>query len=150
MAGVASLVPKVLPRQSPVDRAVMGIFSQWCRSVPERVYTVAQPVRLRAGVLSVHTRSAAWANLLQLETEGLLASLLSRYPACGARKIVFRVGPFPDLPLPRRETPPPEIVPLQHLPEHVAAQLARIQSDAVRDAVSTAIAVGLGERRTPE
>lgn len=147
MQGISFVLPRVYPAQSPVDRAVMGIFSQWCRSVPERVYTHAQPVRLRAGTLTVHVKTAAWANVLQLENDSLLASLRARYPHCGVQRIVFRVGPLPDLPLPKKEPPVPKVVPLKEVPEPVAMQLVRIRSDALRDAVARAVAVGLGDRK---
>lgn len=147
MKGLASLVVKVFPSRTPLDRHLMIVFAQWCRSVPERVVTQAQPVRLRAGTLTVHTRTAAWANLLQLESESLLATLRSRYPSCGVRELLFRQGRFPDLPVPPKEAPPPPTVrPLRMLPEELAVQLVRIRNDALRDAVARAAAVGLGER----
>lgn len=146
MKGLASLVPNVLPPRSPYDRRVMAVFSQWCRSVPERVSSQAQPVRLRGGLLTVHTRTAAWANLLQLESESILATLRSRYPECGVSSLSFKQGPFPNLPLPPPPKPPPKpVVPLAILPEVVALQLARIRNDGLRDAVAKAAAVGLGE-----
>jgi len=149
MQGIAALVPRLLPRQSPVELAVMGIFAQWCRSVPERVYTHAQPVRMGGGVVTLHTTTAAWANLLQLESDNLLASLRARFPRCGVRRLVFRQGALPNLPLPRREALPPRVVPLTQVPEVVAAQLVRIRNDALRDAVARAVAVGLGHREKP-
>ena len=149
MQGIASLVPKLLPQDIPIDRGVLGIFSQWCRSVPERVVNHAQPVRMRGGVLTLHTTTAAWANLLQLESENLLAGLRARYPQCGVRRLVFRQGPFPKLPLPPKEPPAPVIVPLAQVPEAVAVQLVRIRSEELRDAVARAVAVGLGHPEKP-
>lgn len=147
MKGLASLVAKVFPTRAPLDRQVMIVFAQWCRSVPERVVTQAQPVRFRGGTLTVHTRTAAWANLLQLESDSLLATLRSRYPSCGVRELLFRQGPLPDLPVPLKEEPPPPFLrPLRMLPEEIAVQLVRIRSDALRDAIARAASVGLGER----
>lgn len=147
MKGLSSLVAKIFPTASPVDRQLMIVFAQWCRSVPERVVMQAQPVRVRAGALTVHTRTAAWANLLQLESESLLATLRARYPSCGVQSLTFRPGPFPDLPIPRKEeAPPPTVRPLRMLPEELAVQLVRIRSDTLRDAIARAAAVGLGER----
>lgn len=147
MKGLASLVPGVFPARSPYDRRVMMLFSQWCRCVPERVSSQAQPVRVRGGQLTVHTRSAAWANLLQLESESILATLRSRYPQCGVNSLAFRQGPFPELPIPPPpKAPPPPVRPAAMLPETVARQLARIRNDSVRDAVARAVAMGLGEQ----
>lgn len=126
----------------------MLVHSFWCRSVPERVVQNARPAHLTRGTLTVHTKSAAWANTLQLESETLLLAMRARYPHCGVTRLVFRVGRLPDLPLPVRPPPPKApAIPVSELPEPVARELARIQDDRLRSAVHRAIAMGLSEER---
>ena len=46
-----------------------------------------------------------------------------------------------------REPPPPELIPIDALPEEVAIELARIQSDGVRDRVAHAVAASLADAK---
>lgn len=146
MVGLPSLVTRMFSGRDKVDRGLMLVHSFWCRAVPERVVENARPAHVQRGVLTVHTRSAAWANTLQLESETLLRAMRARYPSCGVKRLVFRVGRLPNLPLPTRPPPPkPPVIPIEQLPEAVARQLVRIRDDRVRDAVHKAAAMGLSE-----
>lgn len=146
MEGVAGVVARVMPGRAPHDRELIALNAYWCRSVPQRVAENARPARLRRGDLTIHTRSPAWANTLQLEGESLLRALRSRFPQCVVTRLIFRVGPLPDLPLPPRPPPKPvHVVPLRDLPETVARELAFIQNDDVREAVRHAASVGLAD-----
>lgn len=150
MEGLANLVTRVFPGRAPHERELLLAHSFWCRCVPERVVENARPAHLQRGVLTVHTKSAAWANTLQLESETLLRALRSRYPSCGVHRLVFRAGPMPALPLPPSPPPPKApVVPLHDLPESVARELAHIRSDRVRDAVRRAASVGLADEDSP-
>lgn len=150
MEGLPSLVTRMFTGRDKVERGLMLVHSFWCRSVPDRVVQNARPAHVQRGTLTVHTKSAAWANTLQLESESLLVALRARYPHCGVKRLVFRVGRLPNLPLPTRPPPPKApAIPVSELPEAVARELARIRDDRVRAAVHRAVSMGLSEARRP-
>ncbi len=144
---ISGLVARAYPRREPPDISAMRAFAWWCKAVPVRVVKNARPVSLNRGVLTVHTSTSAWANTLQLESERFLQAIARQAPEAAIKKIRFRVGALPDMPLPprkNRELPPPK--PLVELPESVARELAGIANDEVRDAVARAVSTGLAER----
>ncbi len=150
MEAISTLVGRAYPGREPADLVAMRALGWWCRVVPTRIAKNARPVGLKRGVLIVHTSTSAWANSLQYETEAFLAAIHKHAPEAKIKKILFRVGPLPDLPLvPRPKKAPPPPTPLAELPESVARELSRIASDEVRAAVARAVAVGLGRRRHP-
>ena len=149
MSHISGLIARAYPRSEPPDISAMRAFAWWCKAVSVRVVKNARPVRLSRGVLTVHTSTSAWANTLQLESERFLQAIARCAPEATVKRIRFRVGALPDLPLPsrkNREPPPPQ--PLVQLPESVARELARIANDELRDAVARAASAGLAERAT--
>jgi hypothetical protein len=141
-------VAKVYPGRGREDIEAVQAFGAFMRALSPRVLHNARPVKLSRGVLFVNTANSAWANSLQLESEGVLAKLKRVSPNVRVRKLVFRSGPLPDAALPMPHTPlvVTHRIELRTLPEELARGLARIQHDALREAVSRAVAVGLSER----
>lgn len=142
---LSALIRAVYPAREPDDVTAIRVFHWWKRAVPERVYRRARPVRLRHGILHVHTATSAWASELEYEKESLLASLREHAPEARVRALRFRVGPLPDLPQttrPERVPAPPVIVP--PLPETLARALATIDDDDLRAAIETAASMALG------
>lgn len=143
---LAKLVAEVYPKDAPEDAVLHRLAGTWSAVVPERIQGNAQPVSYRAGVLTVHTTTASWANALSLESAQLLARLGARSAGVPLRRLVFRVGKLPEVPeRTRRDPPPPELLPLAELPEDAARALARIGSDDVRDRVARAMSAALAE-----
>lgn len=148
MEGLGNLIAKVYPGRSAEDQAMLLTQAHWGRAVPPAVARNAMPVRLYHGVLTIHTATAAWANTLQFEAEALLAKLKARGPANPVKRLDFRVGKLPSMPLPPTPDAPEVVVtPAAELPEDVAKELALIKNDEVRAAVAEAIATGLGRAR---
>lgn len=144
---VGALVERVYPKGGLDDAHAPRVFATWAKIVPARVYDNARPVRLRRGALVVHTATSAWASVLQLEGEGLLAALRARVPGAPVAKLVFRVGALPPAPPAAPKRPKlGALRPVTELPEDVARALARIGDDALRDAVARAAAAGLARR----
>lgn len=147
---IGEIVEAVLPSrprdgQVPLPR----LHGWWARAVPPRIAREAWPVRLdRDGVLLVHARSAVWAAELDALRERLLAAVRRHAPAIGIRDLRIRVGPLPELPTPPVE-PPPRLRQPTELPADVAAAVARIGDDEVRDAVASAAAASLGPPLPP-
>ena len=142
---LSSLIRSVYPAREPDDITAIRVFHWWKRAVPERVYRRARPVRLRHGILHVHTATSAWASELEYEKEQLLASLRRHAPEARVRALRFSAGPLPDLPVstrPDRVLPPPVIVP--PLPEGLARVLATIDDDELRSAIETAASMAIG------
>lgn len=145
---LSKLVAEVYPKDAPDDSIVHRLAGCWASSVSERIQQNAQPVAYRAGVLSVNTSTASWANALSLESTRLLARISARLPGVPLTRLHFRVGKLPDVPARvAREPPPPELIPIDALPEEVAIELARIQSDGVRDRVAHAVAASLADAK---
>jgi len=148
MDGLGNLIAKVYPGTSAEDRAMLLTQAHWGRAVPASVARNAMPVRLQHGVLTVHTATAAWANTLQFEAESLLEKLNARRPTAHVKRLDFRVGRLPPMPLPPNpDAAPVEVTPAAELPEDVAKELALIRNDNVRESVAQAIAIGLGSAR---
>ena len=146
--GIAQLVAKVYPSKSREDLQAAYAFHWWAKAVPSRVLQNARPVRLVRGVLTVHTRTSAWANELDLLREDLMRAIRRNAPNAGVTSIRVRVGRLPDVPLPLAPTKPREVVvPLEVLPEALARALSRIADDDLRTAIAGAAATSLGERR---
>jgi hypothetical protein len=97
----------------------------------------AGPVRFRDGVLTVHTSTSAWADVLSLDTPEILPKMRARLSGIELKRIAFRSGPFtpPKRPPP---SPKPEHIDLSALPQVVAKELAYISHDRLRDAVARA------------
>ncbi|MET0386503.1 MAG: DciA family protein [Polyangiales bacterium] len=139
------LVARVYPAQSREELDAVRAFGAYMKALSPKVLRNARPVKLSRGTLFVNTSNSAWANSLQLESTMLLAKLKRVAPDARVRKLVFRAGSMPDSALPAQHTPLVATagVPLRELPEAVARELARIQSDELRDAVTKAACVGL-------
>ncbi|MEY4580185.1 MAG: Dna[CI] antecedent, DciA [Pseudomonadota bacterium] len=146
MENLWALVARVYPSQSREEFQAVRAFGAFTKALSPRVLRNARPVKYMRGTLIVHTSNSAWANSLQLETTGLLAKLKRVSPDSRVRKLVFRAGHLPDsvIPLPHMPLIAADPgVPLRELPEEIARGLARIQSDALREAVTRAASVGL-------
>ncbi len=145
MEGLSALVMRVYPGKSKEELETVRVFSVWVKTMSVRIVKNARPVRLSRGVLTVHTTNGAWASSLSLESEALLAKLQRKAPRGSLRKLVFRPGPMPDAEAPLPPDPESEpSTPAEELPEEIARELARIQSDSVRTAVAKAASAGLG------
>lgn len=146
MQTLRGLMRKVYPAQAPDEAHAIRLLGCWGRIVSERILAAARPVFYRAGVLTVHTTSASWANALTLEAPTLIAKLRLRAPDVPLQRLVFRMGRLPDLPEQiKPQPPPPTLLPVDALPEDVARELARIAHDGLRERLSRAIAVSLAE-----
>jgi len=144
MEGIGAVVARVYPSNEPEEARAMRVFGNWNRVVSERVLKNAVPVSLRAGVMTVHTATAAWANALSLESPQLLAKLRARVPDVTIARIAFRVGRMPVIPEQvAREKPTAPVVPLSELPEELARELAHIADDGLRESVARAAAAWL-------
>jgi hypothetical protein len=146
---VSNLVIRAYPARVPEELLMLRALAWWRSTVSPRILNNARPVRLRRGVLTIHTSTSAWADLLQYESESYLAEISKHAPEGKIKAIRFRVGPLPQMPAPRKEkkeSPPAK--PLTELPEVVARALVRISNDRVRDAVARAAAAGLANKKT--
>ena len=146
MQTLGGLMRKVYPAQAPDEAHAIRLLGCWGRIVSERILANARPVFYRAGVLTVHTTSASWANALTLEAPALIAKLRARAPEVPLQRMQFRLGRLPDLPAQiKPQQPPPALLPIDALPHDVARELARITHDGLRERLSRAIAVSLAE-----
>lgn len=141
--GIAELIERVQPKGTLEDPHTSRVFGAWATLVPRRVAQNTRPVRLRRGILVVHTATSAWSNVLSLEGGQILAALHKRLPEVPVKKLLFRVGPLPPMTLPAEKPSHPPPPPLTELPEVVARELVRIGDDDLRSAVARAAAVGL-------
>jgi hypothetical protein len=146
---LSSLVHTVYPSREPEEAQAIRVFAWWRRAVPPRVFARARPVKLTQGVLIVHTATSAWAAELDHVREQLLASVQKHAPNARVRSLRFRVGPLPDAPPTTRPDPPRRApIPVRVLPEELARVLARIDDDALREAIGSAASVALAPART--
>jgi hypothetical protein len=146
LEAMGSLVGKVYPSQQPEEVRAMRVFGAFGKVVSARVQGNAGPVAFRNGVLTVHTTTSSWANALSLESGQIIARLRLRLPDVPVQRIAFRVGKLPQLPeTVAEEKPAAKLLPLTHLPEEVARELARIGDDGLREAVAHAASISLAE-----
>jgi hypothetical protein len=144
MEAISALVARAYPSREPAELSAMRAFSWWNKVVPTNVLKNARPVRLYRGSLTVHTATSSWANSLQCESEQILAAIREHAPEANLKKILFRVGPLPELLVPTRQPKPSvKAMPLTELPESIARELSKIRDSRVREAVARAAAVGL-------
>jgi hypothetical protein len=144
MENLSVLVSRAYPGQSREDLDAVRAFGTFMRALSPRVIRNARPVRLQRGTLTVHTSNSAWANSLQLESEAILAKLKRVAPDIRVRRLVFRGGPLPEAAAPLPPLPPvARRIQLREMPNEVARELARIQHDELREAVTRAASAGL-------
>ncbi len=149
LESISKLMKGVYPAPDQLEAA--KIFSWWSRAVPPRIVEHARPVKLSRGVLLVHVSSSVWANELHYLSDDLLQRLRRAAPGSGVDRIRFRVGPLPDLPMPRRPAPPPvEPVRLAALPEELGRALSRVHDDELRRAIAEAATTSLARIRRRE
>jgi hypothetical protein len=150
LVGLSDLIPKVYPGSEPEEAKSLRVFGAYGRSVSARVLENARPVRFQEGVLMVNTSTSTWANALSLESTQILSDTRRRARGVKVNKIVFRTGPLPLMP----PTAPiaPKLVPiaLDQLPDQVARELAGINDDALRDAVTRAAVTSLSLKTEPK
>lgn len=153
LEALSALISKAYPSQEPEEARAFRVFAGFCKVASDRILANARPVQYRAGVLTVHTATTAWANALSLESAQLLFRVRARVPDIKVDRLVFRVGRLPEVPVAvKPEPPPPRLLPLEQLPEELARELARVHDDALRDRLAKAMAVSLAtvERDTGE
>ncbi len=116
--------------------------------MPPRIAQHARPVDLKRGTLTIHTRTAAWAQELSFHEADLLAAIRARIGA--VTRLRIRVGPMPPPPKPPKP-PPPKVEPLRvgQLPSDVARALAHVDDDALRDALTKAACTSLAPAPKP-
>lgn len=141
---IGALVTRVYPAREPAELAVARVCGAWTKLVSRRILETARPVSLRHGVLTVHTATTAHADAMSYEAERLLLKLQALVPEARLKQVRFKVGELPDLPPPVKEQKRrPPVLPVAHLPEGVAAAIATIPDERVREAVARAASVGL-------
>jgi hypothetical protein len=146
LEALSSLVRKVYPTSEPDEARAMRLFGAFSKVVSARIRDNARPAYYRAGLLTVHTATSAWANALSFESAQILAKLRARLPDVPLQRISFRVGRLPELPEQvQPQKPPPRLIPIAELPEELARELARIQNDGLRESVARAAVVSLSE-----
>jgi hypothetical protein len=148
LEAISTLVTRTYPSRVPEELSTLRALAWWSLTVSPRILKNARPVRLSRGVLTIHTATSAWANLLQYDSETYLAAIKKHAPEAKIKTIRFRVGPLPEMPVrSRKEKPTTPSRPLTELPEFVAIALAKIANDDVRDAVARAATAGLANKQ---
>ncbi len=129
---------------APVSALVLRLGAAWERALPARLVRASSPVRLRGGVLEVHTSSSAWAQELVLLQNEVLPRLRFLLPDLELSSLRARVGPFPKRTSPF-VPPPPRFVPLTEgeLPDEVKEPLAAITDERLRAAIRDAACASL-------
>jgi hypothetical protein len=150
LVGLSDLIPKVYPGSEPEEAKSLRVFGAYCRSVSARVLDNARPVRFQEGVLMVNTSTSTWANALSLESTQILSDTRRRARGVKVMKIVFRTGPLPLLPPIAPIAPKLVPIALDQLPDQVARELAGINDDALRDAVTRAAVTSLSLKFDPK
>lgn len=84
----------------------------------------------------------------------IVAAIKTHAPNAGVREMRVKVGPLPTLPDHIREKPAEApIVPLEEVPEAIAASLAGVRDDSLRESIGkaarTALAAEEGARGKP-
>lgn len=142
---LAALIRSAYPSREPDEVLAIRAFHGWRRSVPERIYNRARPVRLHGGTLTIHTATGAWASELEYDKERWLAAIRRQAPEARVKALRFRVGPLPELSEGTRQARSPALpVVVSTLPERLARTLASIDDDDLREAIGLAASVGLG------
>jgi hypothetical protein len=140
--GTIIAVPKNAVPGAPVSAR------DWEGAVGSRIAARARPVKLERGVLYVRTASSTWAQELSLLSDPILEQLRARGVEVEALR--FRVGPVdaPERPPTRDEvrTSPPSAP----LPPPLAADIARVPDDELREAIARAASKNLGWQRVRE
>src|SRR5262245_57817145 len=95
---------------------------RWRRAVGERIAARTEPGRLRAGVLTVHAASSAWAQELTF----LAPDILERVKALGLAVSSLRFVVRPEVRRPQPRTAPTKPAPKKPLPEDLSARLAGV------------------------
>ncbi|UQA61661.1 DUF721 domain-containing protein [Polyangium aurulentum] len=120
----------------------------WEAAVGSRIAARARPVKLERGILYVRTASSTWAQELSLLSNPILEQLRARGVEVEALR--FRVGPVeaPERPPTRDEvrTSPPSAP----LPPPLAAEIARVPDDELRQVIARAASKNLGWQRVRE
>lgn len=140
--GTGIAVPKNALPGAPVSAR------DWEAAVGSRIAARARPVKLERGILYVRTASATWAQELSLLANPILEQLRAR--GLEVEALRFRVGPVdaPERPPTRDEvrTSPPSAP----LPPPLAAEIARVPDDELREAIARAAGKNLGWQRVRE
>ena len=143
LTSLSRLIPEAYPSSEPADISALGAFGWWSHAVPERVAKNARPVRLQHGVLYVHTTTSAWAQELSFLREQIVAAIRAHAPQAGVTDMRAKVGALPVLPERVQAAAPKALVPLADVPEPIAASLAKVRDDALRDSIGTAARTAL-------
>lgn len=108
---------------------------RWRNAVGERIASRTEPGRLRAGVLTIHAASAAWAQELTF----LSSEILTRVQALGvdAKSLRFVVRPNVAA-VPAKGYAPPRAVERKPLPDDLTARLAGVADPELRAAIAEA------------
>lgn len=139
LTSIGRLMPEAYPSSEPDEVAALRAFAWWRHAVPERVARNALPVRLQRGVLQVHTTTSAWAQELSFLRDQIVAAIQTHAPHAGVQDMRVKVGPLPALPEHVREKPPEEpVIPLSAVPESIAASLAGVRDDSLRESIGKA------------
>jgi len=113
----------------------------WRRAVGTRIAARTEPGRLRAGVLTLHVASPAWAQELSFFT----GEMLKRVNELGVRATSIRFQVRPDAgkkPAAAAHHLPPQ--PRAELSPEMLSELAGVSDPALRKAIAEAAAMGLG------
>jgi hypothetical protein len=151
MKDLSSLMHGAYPSRNRSGIAAARAFAAWIACVSTRIADNARPIRLRNGVLTIHTATSAWAHSLDFEAEEILSRMRSRSPDLEIDRIAFRVGALPSLSTSSSpESRPRPIVPLAQLPEPLARELSHIRDDELREKIARAAAMEMGTPKKPE
>src|SRR5262245_57216079 len=107
---------------------------RWRSAVGERIASRTEPGRLRAGVLTVHAASSAWAQELTF----LAPEILERVKALGVPATSLRFVVRPPARRPEPLPAPPKSPPKKPLPEDLTARLDAVADPELRAAIAQA------------
>ncbi|MEM6961350.1 MAG: DUF721 domain-containing protein [Myxococcota bacterium] len=140
---IGDLLSAIYPSEE--EARTLSVFGWWHRKMPPRIVKNARPIRLRRGILIIHTSTSSWASELEYMRDQILVGLRQHDKRLDLRGIRFRVGPLPSL---TNANDPPlrkssVTTPLSDLPEELARILARIPDDDLRSAIADSATIGL-------
>jgi hypothetical protein len=145
MKDIGALIDSAYPSRDRSGVAAAQAFAAWIAAVPARIADNARPVRLRKGLLTIHTATSTWAHSLGFEAEDILRRMGEHRVGLKVDRIIFRVGPLPPLSTSMGpEAKPRPVVPLEALPEQLARELAHVRDDDLREKIAKAAALDLG------